>query len=278
MTQSIALTRKERRKLLRDKKKFTKFTLFRKLPTEVRAMMWQLALPPGAERELRFVRLYPRDLRDDVRHAFKTFGSPPPALLQTCSESRMVTRKHYVEALNRPPILNTLEHHDPYIAGDERLTTLAEHHNARIHLNGDEQPGRGLLQVFPKQNYINFEIDTVVLKRATFFDLSNKDNLPLDSARFDQLQPHTIKTILSFLQVTDTERIIHLSIENQVFTQKDYIYDRSSWSRPVPVRFLNRLELHLSILRSNGHFKRLKTLELVVIIPAYVQETKLIDS
>ncbi|KAI9054741.1 hypothetical protein LZ554_001892 [Drepanopeziza brunnea f. sp. 'monogermtubi'] len=70
------------------------FTVFKKLPVELRRDIWELALPD------------PQALSLDLQFCKQHSGAPirgyegPPALLSACSESRFVTLKHYVRAFS----------------------------------------------------------------------------------------------------------------------------------------------------------------------------------
>ncbi|KAE9366735.1 hypothetical protein N431DRAFT_471767 [Stipitochalara longipes BDJ] len=79
-----------------DSVHFTEFTLFRKLPTELRLRIWKLALP-GPRTIAMWKNTHPLEhqARDKLKLYSNGSGLRPSPLMHACSESRGVFLQHY---------------------------------------------------------------------------------------------------------------------------------------------------------------------------------------
>ncbi|CZR64087.1 uncharacterized protein PAC_13984 [Phialocephala subalpina] len=239
----------------------TEFTLFKKLPVEIRQLIWKLALPRTTVHELRwkFSHDFPNSR---IRRDFH-YGEVPvvvarcPALMQTCTEAREVGLKIFTTMMARKDIKVAVgEKIDPKDAFKLNVRGLVNNYIPEDHPDlvpnesWDDDPIRKVLPIsVPKLNYFDLENDILYANWETW------------SARFDRdskygfVFPH--RDFESHITQEDSDNIRHLAIDYRILTGGN---ENKYRQKPG----YNALEWQLDALTDRGKFSNLEKLTIVI--------------
>lgn len=272
----------------RKSKPLKEFTIFEKLPFELRIMIMVLALPDPIIHEVRVHEKFEKFIYPEnwppARHGFPATNRHP-ALLRVNKEFRTFALKHYTPLLSRHPIVTGLGKKLYPSAGIDQLnypdgTIVTEdmpETGNYCDLSGplpNPFPTRGVLLKAHKRSYVDVERDTLYFNETTFKGNTTVRNLK------------GVRQINREVQVEDSCNVKHVAIDYAMWkgTPK---YHYGWWKAPPGATILephlllnehgftgryiypphiNEVDLNLGYLFEGGAFAALTTLTLVVSI------------
>ncbi|KAH9211475.1 hypothetical protein DL95DRAFT_412090 [Leptodontidium sp. 2 PMI_412] len=270
----------------RKSKPLKEFTIFEKLPFELRIMIMVLALPDPIIHEVRVHEKFEKFIYPEnwppARHGFPATNRHP-ALLRVNKEFRTFALKHYTPLLSRHPIVTGLGKKLYPSAGIDQLNypdgTIVTEDMPEIgnycDLSGplpNPFPTRGVLLKAHKRSYVDVERDTLYFNETTFKGNTTVRNLK------------GVRQINREVQVEDSCNVKHVAIDYAMWkgTPK---YHYGWWKAPPGATILephlllnehgftgryiypphiNEVDLNLGYLFEGGAFAALTTLTLVI--------------